>query len=290
MAERAKQLAGVHSAPARHWVGTGFPVRTLLSPGLGRQISPFVLFDHAGPMVFPPNGEPRGVEAHPHKGFETVTLVLHGELVHRDSAGNSGLIGPGDVQWMTAGSGIVHEEMHSPGFIRRGGKFEVVQLWVNLPAKLKDLTPAYQTIADVEIPRIAIGNGAGSARLIAGALNGLKGPARTFTPLGVSDLRLDQGGVAELPVPDGHTTALVVLEGRIGFGDGRTANESEAAIFSRSGTALVLEAMEDSRAVLLHGEPIEEPLAAHGPFIMNTPDEVRQAIEEYRSGRMGVLT
>ncbi|MGQ0702625.1 MAG: pirin family protein [Gemmatimonadales bacterium] len=283
-----KRLSSIHSAPGRHWVGNGFPVRTLLSPALGQPISPFLLLDHAGPMVFPPGAEPRGVEAHPHKGFETVTLVYHGGLVHRDSAGNSGTLGPGDVQWMTAGSGVVHEEMHSPEFARRGGTFEVVQIWVNLPAQHKDAPPGYQSIPDAMIPKVALAEGAGAARIIAGTLNGLSGPARTFTPLGLLDVRLMSSEVM-LPLPDGHTAVVVVLEGRIGFGNGRTATESEAAVFERAGDQVVLEAAEPSRLVLLHGQPIEEPVAARGPFVMNTAEEVRQAIEDYRAGRLGVL-
>jgi len=203
-----KIVLGVHPSPKGHWVGDGFPVRSLFTyDGLGQQLSPFLLLDYAGPAEFGPAVRPRGVGEHPHRGFETVTIVYEGEVAHRDSVGNSGLIGPGDVQWMTAAAGILHEEFHSPAYTRRGGPFEMVQLWVNLPAKHKMSAPRYQTLLDADIPRIAIAEGEGSVRVIAGEFAGRQGPAATFSPVNVWDVRLKGGHAVTLPVPDGHNAA-----------------------------------------------------------------------------------
>ena len=198
-----KAIQGVYSAPRQHWVGDGFPVRSLFSyDSHGKHTSPFLLFDYAGPMDFTPAARPRGVGQHPHRGFETVTIVYDGEVTHRDSTGAGGMIGPGDVQWMTAASGIIHEEFHSPEFTRKGGRFEVVQLWVNLPAKDKMTAPGYQTLLNRDIPTVALPDGAGTLRVIAGEYAGQRGPARTFTPIDVWDVRLKQGGTARFDVAD----------------------------------------------------------------------------------------
>ncbi|MET3372296.1 redox-sensitive bicupin YhaK (pirin superfamily) [Variovorax boronicumulans] len=211
-----KKILGTYSAPRPHWVGDGFPVRSLFSyDTLGRHASPFLLLDYAGPAQFTPTAQPRGVGQHPHRGFETVTIVYKGEVSHRDSTGQGGTIGPGDVQWMTAGAGILHEEFHSEAFTRDGGELEMVQLWVNLPAKDKMATPGYQAIVDAQIPSVPLPEGAGSVRVIAGDYLGHKGPARTFTPIDVWDLRLNQGAQVTLPVPEGHTAAVVVLRGTV---------------------------------------------------------------------------
>lgn len=209
-----RKVLSVHRTDRGHWVGDGFPVRTAFShQGHGHQISPFLLLDHAGPAEFPPSDRPRGVEEHPHKGFETVTIVYSGDVEHRDSAGGGGVIGPGDVQWMTAASGLVHEEMHGREFTKRGGTLEMVQLWVNLPAKDKQVGPRYQSIAAARIPEVPLPGRAGLARVIAGELGGTAGPASTFTPINLWDVRLDAGHRAELPVPEGHNTLLYVLSG-----------------------------------------------------------------------------
>src|SRR5258705_309012 len=211
-----KKMLGVYSAPRAHWVGDGFPVRSLFSYGNhGAALSPFLLLDHAGPASFEPAAQPRGVGVHPHRGFETVTIVYEGEVEHRDSTGAGGRIGPGDVQWMTAASGIVHEEFHGRDFARRGGMFEMGQLWVNLPAKDKMAPPRYQSILEREIPKVGLPGGRGSVRVIAGEFAGAKGPARTFTPIHVWDLHLPSGASTELALPDGYTTALVVLRGAL---------------------------------------------------------------------------
>ena len=282
-----KTMIGMHREAESHWVGNGFPVRTVLSSQtLGPYISPFLLLDYAGPAEFAPTDEPRGVGQHPHRGFETVTIVYQGELEHHDSAGNSGRIGPGDVQWMTAGSGVVHEEWHDEAFARRGGTFEVIQLWVNLPAKDKMTPPRYQEILDAQIPVVDL-EGGGRARVIAGEFLGATGPARTFTPVVLVDLRLKAGEVAEVPFACGHTSLILVLKGKANLGDDETAGAADLALFDRDGGSVRVKAQEDSTLLVLAGEPIDEPIASRGPFVMNTEDEIRQAIDDYRSGRMG---
>jgi quercetin 2,3-dioxygenase len=287
---RLKKLVSIQSGPAPHWVGNGFPVRTLFShQGQGGQISPFLLLDYAGPAEFAPSDQPRGVGEHPHRGFETVTIVYQGELEHRDSAGNHGRIGPGDVQWMTAASGVVHEEWHEQAFTRRGGVLEMVQLWVNLPAKDKMSPPRYQEILSRQIPTVPL-DGGGSVRVIAGDFKGTKGPAKTFTSLSVLDLRLKADGRADLPLPEGHTALAVVLKGRAVVHDGGAAGEADLAIFERGGDRIAVEAAEDSRALVLSGEPIDEPVVAYGPFVMNTREEIRRAVADFQSGRLGRST
>jgi redox-sensitive bicupin YhaK (pirin superfamily) len=285
-----KKLLRIQSAPDRHWVGNGFPVRTLFShQGQGEQISPFLLLDYAGPAQFAPSDEPRGVGEHPHRGFETVTIVYQGELEHRDSAGNHGKIGPGDVQWMTAASGVVHEEWHEQAFTRRGGVLEMVQLWVNLPAKDKMAPPRYQEILSRQIPTVAL-DGGGSVRVIAGSYRGATGPAKTFTPISVLDLRLKAQGHGDLTLPEGHTALVVVLKGKVVINGADEAGEADLAIFERAGDRITIEATEDAVVLVLSGEPIPEPVVSYGPFVMNTPQEIRQAIVDFQSGRMGRLT
>ncbi|MGC4028653.1 MAG: pirin family protein [Steroidobacteraceae bacterium] len=282
-----KQVLGVYSAPRPHWVGDGFPVRSLFSyNGLGRHLSPFLLLDHAAPAHFEPAAKPRGVGSHPHRGFETVTLVLQGEVEHKDSTGAGGRIGPGDVQWMTAGAGIVHEEFHSHEFTRRGGTIEMVQLWVNLPARDKMTDPRYQTLSDAQIPSLDLPQGAGRVRVIAGSFGGHPGPARTFTPMNVWDLRIRQGGIARLDAQEGHTLALVVLHGTIQV-NGAIAREGELVHMDRTGTAVQIEANSDSTVLWLSGEPIDEPVVGHGPFVMTSEAEIREAIRDFNSGRFG---
>lgn len=283
-----RNVEAVHAAPAGHWVGDGFPVRSLFSyGGEGRVLSPFLLLDHAGPHRFAPAQSPRGVGVHPHRGFETVTIVYEGEVAHRDSTGAGGTIGPGDVQWMTAASGILHEEFHSEAFTARGGPLEMVQLWVNLPARDKSAPPAYQTLRATDIPEVQLPDGAGRARLIAGSLQGSTGPARTVTPMQVWDLRLAAGAGATLPVPQGHTLALVVLHGSVRV-DGRQAQAGQLLVLGREGDAARIHAVDGPATVLwLSGEPIDEPVAGYGPFVMNTREEIAQAMDDLRSGRFG---
>ncbi|MBE9158254.1 pirin family protein [Nodosilinea sp. LEGE 06152] len=286
----AKTLHSIQRTQGRHWVGDGFPVRTLLAyNSLGQTISPFLLLDYAGPATFPATTARRGVGEHPHRGFETVTIVYDGEVEHRDSAGGGGIIGPGDVQWMTAAAGLVHEEFHGPNFAKHGGPFEMVQLWVNLPAKDKMALPRYQGITADQIPVVELPDGQGSLRVIAGEFEGAPGPAQTFTPINMWDLRLTGGKQVNLTVPEGHTTLLVVLKGSVRVGDSEPIAEAEIGIFDPAGTVLTFEPLQDTTALLLSGEPIDEPIVGHGPFVMNTTEEIYQAVADYQNGKMGAL-
>jgi redox-sensitive bicupin YhaK (pirin superfamily) len=285
-----KDIIGIYTSPRAHWVGDGFPVRTLFSyDSLGKHISPFLLLDHAGPAEFTPTTERRGVGQHPHRGFETVTIVYKGELEHRDSTGSGGKIGPGDVQWMTAASGILHEEFHSEGFAKRGGTLEMVQLWVNLPAKDKMADAGYQTILDGDIPSIALKNNAGTLRLIAGEFDGHKGPSRTFTPIDVWDLRLNADKLLTLDLHEGRNTALVVLRGTVQVNGLESVRQGQLALFDRKGDQMTLQTSEDAVVLLLSGEPIDEPIVGHGPFVMNTEQEIHQAFADFQSGRFGQM-
>ncbi|WP_395448996.1 pirin family protein [Aminobacter sp. UC22_36] len=283
-----RKLLGIYSSSRPHWVGDGFPVRSVLSQGtLGQHVSPFLHLDLAGPADFAPATRPRGVGAHPHRGFETVTIVYQGEVEHRDSTGAGGLIGPGDVQWMTAAAGILHEEFHSQDFTRKGGTLEMVQLWVNLPAKDKNADPGYQTLLAQDIPEIKLPEDAGTIRVIAGERDGHKGPARTFTPINVWDLSLRQGGTTDLDLPDGHAASLVVLRGSIRV-NGEAVREAQLALLDRTG-GIKVEADTEALVLVLSGEPIDEPVVMHGPFVMNTADEIHQAIADFQSGRFGAI-
>jgi redox-sensitive bicupin YhaK (pirin superfamily) len=283
-----KKLAFIQSQDAGHWVGDGFPVRSIFSyHERAVELSPFLLLDYAGPANFAPTSARRGVGEHPHRGFETVTIVYSGEVEHRDSTGAGGIIGPGDVQWMTAAGGIVHEEFHAPAFARAGGLFEVIQLWVNLPAKHKMSDPGYQPITRADIPRIELADGAGSVRVIAGSFSGATGSARTFTPINLWDVRLNAGARAEFDMPEGHTTGLFVLRGRIKLGSGEAVMDAQIAVLERIGSRVIVEAEADTTLLLLNGEPIDEPVVGYGPFVMNTQQEIRQSIADYQSGKMG---
>ncbi|MBK5074536.1 pirin family protein [Budviciaceae bacterium CWB-B4] len=286
-----KKVVGVYSAPRGHWVGDGFPVRSMFSyNNHGKQLSPFLLLDYAGPADFASTKTPRGVGQHPHRGFETVTIVYKGEVAHRDSTGQGGVIGSGDVQWMTAASGILHEEFHSPDFTTSGGELEMVQLWVNLPAKDKMSAPGYQAIANQDIPAILLPNGNGTVRVIAGEFDGHTGPARTFTPMNVWDMRLTQGSHNTLTLPENWTVALIVLHGTVQVNDAEIVRESQMVILDNAGQNLSIEANNDATVLLLSGEPIDEPIVGHGPFVMNTQQEIVQAIDDFNSGRFGTMS
>jgi hypothetical protein len=283
-----KKILGVYSAPAPHWVGDGFPARSLFSyDNLGRQLSPFLLLDYAGPAQFAPAARPRGVGQHPHRGFETVTIVYEGEVQHRDSSGAGGVIGPGDVQWMTAGAGILHEEFHSHDFTRNGGTLEMVQLWVNLPARDKMVEPGYQAILDRDIPSVNLAQGAGRVRVIAGRFQDQPGPAHTFSPLDVWDVRLNAGKRAAFSVPQGRTIAVVVLHGAVRLDDGKVVRDAQMAVLDPAGEDFSLAADSDATLLVLSGEPLGEPIAGHGPFVMNTQQQIREAIEDFNNGRFG---
>jgi quercetin 2,3-dioxygenase len=286
-----KKILTTYGPPRGHWVGDGFPVRSLFSyDRMGASnISPFLLLDYAGPSEFPPAQRPRGVGQHPHRGFETVTVVYSGELEHRDTSGAGGLIGEGDVQWMTAGAGIVHEEFHSQQFTEQGGLLKMVQLWVNLPASAKDTPAAYQTLLNKDIPRVSLEDDGGTLRVIAGEYLEHKGPANTFTPINVWDLKLEPGARVNLPVPKGHTTLVAVLNGSVQINDTDVLREAELANLDREGQEIVLESNNDARLLVLSGEPIDEPVVGYGPFVMNTEGEIKQAMLDFQSGKFGAL-
>jgi quercetin 2,3-dioxygenase len=283
-----KTVLGVYPSPKGHWVGDGFPVRSLFTyDNLGQHLSPFLLLDYAGPAQFAPAARPRGVGEHPHRGFETVTIVYQGEVAHRDSVGNAGLIGPGDVQWMTAASGILHEEFHSPAFTRAGGALEMAQLWVNLPAAHKMSAPRYQTILNANIPQAPLANGAGSVRVIAGSFDGHGGPASTFSPLNVWDVRLLAGHKTPLPVPEGHVAAIAVLRGSITVDGSRRVSDAELLVLDRAGDEVHIEAGTNATLLLLSGVPIPEPIVGYGPFVMNSRQEIETAMNDFQRGKFG---
>ena len=283
-----KKIVGIIGASTGHWVGDGFPVRSLFTyDSHGHQVSPFLLLDYAGPTTFKPAIQPRGVGQHPHRGFETVTIVYEGEVEHHDSTGAGGTIGPGDVQWMTAASGILHEEFHSHDFTRTGGTLEMMQLWVNLPAKDKMAAPRYQTLLNQDIPTVALPDGAGKVRVIAGDYEGHRGSAQTFTPIDVWDIRLNEGCAMRLSVPEGRTLLLVILRGVVQVNGSQLAREAQMVVLDREGMDAELEAHRDATILFLSGEPIDEPIVGRGPFVMNTIEEINQAMADFKSGRFG---
>jgi len=289
-----KSVSFIQRNTQGHWVGDGFPVRTLFSYNDDpAAFSPFLMLDYGGPVVFEPTTKRRGVGAHPHRGFETVTIVYDGEVTHRDSSGGGGTIGPGEVQWMTAAAGIVHEEFHSEAYARTGGPFRMVQLWVNLPARDKMAPPGYQGISAAQIPTLALkdihGADAGTVRPIAGSFDGTTGPAKTFTPMQVWDVQLKAGHTVTLPAPEGHTTVPLVYQGRVKTADGQEAGDAEMIVYERAGEGVQLTALADTTLLWLCGEPIDEPVVGYGPFVMNTPQEIQQAFVAFQSGRMGRL-
>lgn len=286
-----KKLAFIKRSNGNHWVGDGFPVQSIFSyRDIYEEMSPFLLMDYAGPTQFEPTKQRRGVGKHPHRGFETVTIVYEGQVSHHDSTNAGGTIGKGDVQWMTAGSGIIHEEYHGEDYARTGGTFEMIQLWVNLPAKHKMTAPGYQGISSDQIPEVALADDAGKVRVIAGELVGKKGPAKTFSSMNVWDVRLNAGSTTTFNLPEGHTTALFVLHGAVGTGDVHVIRPSELAVMERAGTELVLEAQQDTILLLLNGAPLNEPVIGHGPFVMNSWEEIQKAVDDYNNGRLIAAT
>lgn len=286
-----KKILGVYNSPEAHWVGNGFLVNSLFSYNeLGAEMSPFLLLDHAAPTKFRSASGRRGVGQHPHRGFETVTIVYQGEVEHRDSTGSGGVIGPGDVQWMTAASGILHEEFHSKAFSHQGGTMEMVQLWVNLPAKDKMAAPGYQTLLNKDIPVVPLADNAGAVRVIAGSFGGHAGPARTFSPLNVWDIKLNAGHATTLQVEEGHTLALVMLHGAILVNGEQIVRETQMVLLDRSGDSVTIEANNDVTLLVLSGEPIAEPIVGYGPFVMNSEAEIQQAFHDFNSGQFGTMS
>lgn len=285
----SRKIRKVKRGSDQHWVGNGFPVRSIFAYDEDESISPFLLLDYAGPVAFDPSETPRSVDFHPHRGFETVTIVYHGEVAHRDTAGNSGLIGPGDVQWMTAGSGILHEEKHSAEFVRQGGKLQMLQLWVNLPSKEKMSSPRYQGLLSQDIPVMNLPDHKGLVRVIAGSFAGQAGSAKTFTPIHLFDVRLAAGAEVSIPVEDGFNTFLFVLSGKLQV-SGEVVQDCEIAHFEPTGGPVLLRAETETILLFMSGAPINESIVGYGPFVMNTQAEIDQAIQDFRSGLFNSVT
>lgn len=285
-----KNVIAVLGGDRGHWVGDGFPVQTLFSyDDQDGHTSPFLMLDYAAPYRFPPTSAKRGVGSHPHRGFETVTIVYDGEISHKDSTGQGGIIGPGEVQWMTAGAGILHEEFHSERFAQDGGMLEMVQLWVNLPAQFKMVKPSYQSISRETIPTLQLQNNIGYARVIAGAFEGVKGPARTFTPMNVVQLQLERESSITLPAPNGWNALLVVLRGSLDS-NGSIANSAQMLVYGNDHADIQISTLENSTCLLLTGEPINESVVGYGPFVMNNEREIEAAISDFRSGKFGYIS
>ncbi|WP_304063524.1 pirin family protein [Pedobacter glucosidilyticus] len=289
---KTKSIEHIFTPPAPHMVGDGFRVHNFIpgSYGLSMQrMSPFIMLDYNSKFYFPPTDKPRGVSVHPHRGFETVTIAYKGKVAHHDSAGNSGIIGEGDVQWMTAASGVLHKEYHEQEFSKAGGDFQMVQLWVNLPAKDKMSKPKYQEITKENIQKYALDNDGGIIEVISGAYQDKSGAASTFTPVHLQNAKLNAGGKAGFSFPAHYNTALLVIEGSIKVNDEKTVATDNFLLFKNEGEDFTIEALEQSVVLVLSGEPILEPIAAHGPFVMNTRDEIIQAFEDVNLGKFGYL-
>lgn len=278
--------------PAAHYVGDGFRVHNFIPSGYHldmQRMTPFIMMDYNSKFVVPPSEKAKGVGVHPHRGFETVTLAYKGKVAHHDSAGNSGVIGEGEVQWMTAASGILHKEYHEEGFSKTGGEFQMVQLWVNLPARDKMSKPKYQGITHDAIGKYELPAGAGTIEVIAGQYETVKGPAFTFTPVHLQNARLNTGGKANFHFPENYNTALLVIEGSVKVNDTEEVPTDHFVLFENDGEAFSIEALENAVVLVLSGEPIHEPIAAQGPFVMNTRQEIVQAIDDYNHGKFGYL-
>ena len=290
MATNIKRVEKIVAPPPAHWVGDGFNVHGFFPHGplTGKRMSPFFLLDYNQLTQFPPREEPFGVGPHPHRGFETVTIAYKGKVEHHDSRGGGGIIEEGDVQWMTAGSGLLHKEFHEQEYNREGGPFQVVQLWVNLPAKDKMTTPKYQAITNGEMGRVALSNG-GEVEIIAGEFGGIKGPATTFTPVHLYNLKPNKGETVELSFPSGYTTAVLAIEGSAMINGTEKLSVNNLALLERDGETFTIEALEDAIFLIMSGEPIDEPIAQYGPFLMNTHAEIAQAIDDYQQGKFGYL-
>jgi redox-sensitive bicupin YhaK (pirin superfamily) len=290
---KIKSVQQVLPPPAPHMVGDGFRVHNFFPSGYNMpetRMSPFYLMDYGSKVEFPPSDTPRGVDVHPHRGFETVTIAFHGKVAHHDSAGNSGVIGEGDVQWMTAGSGVLHKEYHDLEYSKKGGLFQMVQLWVNLPATKKMTTPKYQGIMRSQMGFFKLENDLGTIEVIAGNFKGTKGPANSFTPIEMYTMRLKKGARFTLDLPADFNTGILTVEGKVVYNLAHTAPTDNFTLFLNDGETIDVEATEESILLVLSGSPIDEPIAAHGPFLMNTYEEIHQAIKDYSTGKFGTLT
>lgn len=285
-----KQIESIIPQPSRpNMVGDGFRVFNFIPGDIGQQrISPFLMLDFAAEHNFSPSEKERGVGVHPHKGFETVTIAYKGNVAHHDSAGNSGVINPGDVQWMTAGAGILHKEYHEKEYSRKGGPFEMVQLWINLPKRYKSEAPHYQALSADGMGKVQLPDNTGLVNVIAGTFNGTKGPAQTYSPVNLFDIRLNKDAEVSFPVPEDHNTALLVIDGSITVNGARAPRHS-FVLFRNQGEDISVRALENSVVLVLSGTPINEPIVSYGPFVMNTQEEIDQAIHDYQRGRFGYL-
>ncbi|MFC0821331.1 pirin family protein [Moraxella marmotae] len=286
-----KQVSQIYPAPAKHWVGDGFFVHNMFHyQQTDKNLDPFLLMDYASPEFFAANASDahRGVGEHPHRGFETVTIAYQGEVSHQDSAGGGGTIGTGDVQWMTAGSGVMHQEFHSKAFSATGGMFEMVQLWVNLSAKDKMTTPKYQAIGRDEIATVSLKDGI-AARIIAGTLDGVTGAADTFSPINLWDLAIKSGGRHTFTLPSSHNLLILVRSGSVQINDEQIANACQLASFHRGGSQLTLQANDDAQLLILTGEPLNEPITGYGPFVMNDKAQIVQAFDDLKMGKFGQI-
>lgn len=289
MEEKLKSVSAVLDAPAPHMVGDGFRVHNFFPSGYRLRMSPFFLLDYNAKIEFSARREPRGVGVHPHRGFETVTIAYHGAVAHHDSAGHSGVIFPGDVQWMSAARGILHKEYHEQEYSLKGGPFQMVQLWVNLPAQYKLSEPRYQDIRQADMPKFVLADGLGVVEVIAGEYRGISGAAHTYSPVHLYNARLKKGARAAFDLPFSYHTGLLVVEGAVKVNGADVAAADQFVHFSQDGAEFFVEALEDCVVLVLGGEPINEPVAHYGPFLMNTPEEIRQAISDYNEGKFGYL-
>lgn len=273
-----------------HFVGDGFRVHNFI-PGSStmQRMDPFIMLDYNSKYNFPPTDKPKGVGVHPHRGFETVTIAYKGRVEHGDSAGGGGIIGEGDVQWMTAASGVLHKEFHETEWSKTGGEFQMVQLWVNLPAKDKMSPPKYQAIANAEMARIPLANNGGEVEVIAGEYEGNKGPASTFSPVNMFNVKLKKGAKTQLTFPAHYTTSILPVEGSVKVNEETNVFQDHFALFANDGTTFTIEALEDTVVLVLSGEPLNEPIAAHGPFVMNTKQELIEAFQDFNTGKFGYL-
>lgn len=287
-----KKIELVVPPPTAHYVGDGFRVHNFIPGGYHldmQRMNPFILMDYNSKFYFPPSDKPRGVGVHPHRGFETVTIAYHGSVAHHDSTGNSGVIGEGDVQWMTAASGILHKEFHEKKFSEAGGDFQMVQLWVNLPAAYKMSQPKYQGIVNSEINKFQLPDNEGVIEVIAGQYKDVKGAASTFTPIHLQNLKLNKGAKAEFSFPANYNTALLVIEGTLKINETEIVQTDHFVLFENQGEYFTVEAIEDTVAFVLSGEPINEPIVAQGPFVLNTRAQLIQAFEDFNRGKFGHL-
>jgi quercetin 2,3-dioxygenase len=289
---KQKSVQQILPPPAAHMVGDGFRVHNFFPSGynLGmKRMSPFFMLDYNSKVEFPQTDTPRGVGVHPHRGFETVTIAYHGKVAHHDSAGNNGVIGEGDVQWMTAASGVLHKEYHEKEFAKNGGLFQMVQLWVNLPKKDKMSVPKYQEIQNQKMGKYFLNDEKGVVEIIAGNFNNIKGAAETFTPLEMYNARLKKSAKINFHFPENFNTGFLIIEGKIKVNETHEANTDHFVLFKNDGEEIMIEATEDAVVLVLSGEPIDEPVAAYGPFVMNTQDELIQAVHDFNNGKFGFL-